>query len=204
VKVREIMTRPVTVVHTDTPVQEAAAMLTAHNITSMPVLDDDDQVVGIVSEADLIRERMPRHENDNTDHGEPAHLVSQVMTDTVVCLPDSADTADAAELMLNYDVRAIPIVSGSRLQGIVSRRDLLRSLVRDDDAIAAEVRSRLDYYAGRHGRWSVEVDDGVVTVAGQFDDEAERQVVSVLARTVAGVSSVHTDRHHRHHHVTTS
>src|SRR5262249_41489106 len=130
------------------------------------------------------------------------HLVGQVMTDTVVCLPDSADTADAAELMLNYDVRAVPVVSGSKLLGIVSRRDLLRTLIRGDDAIAAEVRSRLDYYAGHHGRWSVAVDDGVVTVGGQFDDEAEGQVITVLARTVAGGSRVHTRRAHpggKHH-----
>jgi len=96
----------------------------------------------------------------------------------------------------------VPVVTGSRLLGIISRRDLLRTLIRGDDTIAAEVHSRLDHYAGHHGRWSVSVNDGVVTIGGRFDDEAERQVVSVLARTVSGVSSVHTDRHH--HHVTTS
>lgn len=196
-KIREIMTRPVTTVHTDTPVEEAAALLATHNITSLPVLDDNDEVVGIVSEADLIRDRMPRHEHDTADRENPAHLVWQVMTDTVVCLTDSADTADAAELMLNYDVRAVPIVEGGRLEGIISRRDLLRTLVRDDDVIAAEVRERLGFYSGQHGRWTVAVEDGVVTVGGSFDDEAERQVVTVLARTVTGVNAVHSRSHPR-------
>src|SRR5438874_8990666 len=113
VKVREIMTRPVTTVHTDTPVDEAAALLATHNITSLPVLDDDDKVVGIISESDLIRDRMPRHDRDrHVAPARPAHRVWQVMTETVVCLAGSADTADAAELMLSYDVRAVPVVDG--------------------------------------------------------------------------------------------
>jgi CBS domain-containing protein len=191
VKVREIMTRPVTTVYTDTPVEEAAALLATHNITSLPVLDDNDLVVGIVSEADLIRDRMPRHDYETAERGHPAHRVWQVMTETVVCLTDSADTADVAELMLSYDVRAVPIVDGGRLEGIVSRRDLLRTLVRDDDVVAAEVRERLGFYSGQHGRWTVSVQDGEVSLGGSFDDEAERQVVTVLARTVPGVNAVH-------------
>jgi CBS-domain-containing membrane protein len=196
VKVRDIMTRPVTTVHTDTPIDEAAALLATHNITSLPVLDDEDKVVGIISEADLIRDRMPQHDGEALAPAHPAHRVWQVMTETVVCLTTAADTADAAELMLSYDVRAVPVVDGGRLEGIVSRRDLLRTLIRDDDLVAAEVRERLDYYAARHGRWGVTVEDGVVTLDGEFDDEAERQVVTVLARTVAGVTDVHTSRRH--------
>src|SRR5436305_5174468 len=156
------MTRPVTTVHTDTPVEEAAALLATHNVTSLPVLDDEDLVVGIVSESDLIRDRMPRHDGDTTDRERPAHLVWQVMTEAVVCLTDTADTADAAELMLNYDVRAVPIVEGGRLEGIVSRRDLLRTLIRDDDVIAAEVRERLSVSSGQDDRWTAAVHDGVV------------------------------------------
>jgi CBS domain-containing protein len=198
VKVREIMTRPVTTVHTDTPVEEAAALLATHNITSLPVLDDNDLVVGIVSESDLIRDRMPRHDYETADRGEHRpHRVWQVMTETVFCLTDTADTADVAEMMLSYDVRAVPIVDGGRLEGIISRRDLLRTMVRGDDVVAAEVKERLDFYSGQHGRWAVAVADGEVSLDGCFDDEAERQVVTVLARTVPGVDAVHTQHHPR-------
>jgi len=200
-KAREIMTKPVITVHTGTPVKDAAALLARHGITSLPVLDDDDRVVGIVSEADLIRDRMPhdprshlRRDGADDDQPDPAHQVGQVMTDTVVCMTPDADTGDLAELMLSYDVRAIPIVDGDHLEGVVSRRDLLRTLIRDDATVAAEIRLRLDSYAGAPDRWSVAVDDGVATISGHFDDTA-RRVVSVLARTVPGVSTVHIRRH---------
>ena len=113
------------------------------------------------------------------------------MTDTVVCLSEWADTADLADAFVENDVRAIPIIDGGDLVGIVSRRDVLRTLLRDDTAIRAEIRERLDALGGEAGRWRVEVTDGVVTVHGHFDDERERQTVLALCRTVAGVLRVH-------------
>lgn len=50
--------------------------------------------------------------------------------------------------------------------------------------------SHLDEYAGTARRWTAHVTDGVVTVAGPYDDEVERTVVGVLARSVPGVSAV--------------
>src|SRR5437763_6761417 len=123
-KACEIMTKPLITVRTDTPVKDAAALLAGRGITSLPVLDEDDRVVGIVSEADLIRDRMPhdprshlRRDETGDDHPDPAHLVGQVMTDVVVSMGGDADSADLAELMLSYDVRAIPIVDGGSLEG---------------------------------------------------------------------------------------
>ena len=198
-RAREIMTRQVVTVRTDTPAQKAAALLSEHGVTSLPVLDDDDRVVGIVSEIDLIRDRMPHDPRSHLrpathEQRDPARLVGQVMTDTVVCMPETADTGDLASTMLENNVRAVPIVDGGRLLGIVSRRDLLRTLLRDDDAIRAEVTQRLDDYAGEANRWTVAVDEGIVTIAGHFDDTQE-EIIAVLARTVPGVVRVHTQRH---------
>jgi CBS domain-containing protein len=199
-RAREIMTHPVVTVHTDTPVQRAAALLAQYGITSLPVVDEQDHVVGIVSEADLIRDRMPHDPRSHVlpaphEQPDPSRLVRQVMTETVVCVDHAADTADLAELMLVNNVRAVPIVDGSQLVGIVSRRDLLRTLVRDDDAITAEVQQRLDDYASEPGRWSVFADGGVVTITGHFDDDAQEQIATVLTRTVPGVIRVHIRRH---------
>ena len=199
-RAREIMTHPVVTVHTDTPVQRAAKLLAQYGITSLPVVDEEDHVVGIVSEGDLIRDRMPHDPRSHVlpaphEQPDPSRLVRQVMTETVVCVNHDADTADLAELMLVNNVRAVPIVDGSQLVGIVSRRDLLRTLVRDDDAITAEVQQRLDDYASEPVRWSVFVDGGVVTITGHFDDDAQEQIATVLARTVPGVVRVHLRRH---------
>ncbi len=192
----DIMTQPVVTVHTDTPIHQAAELLTDHGIISLPVLDEDHQVVGIVSEADLIRDRMPHDPRSHMlpappDQPDPAPLVGQVMTENVECVNHSADTADLAELMLAKNVRGAG--RGRFPAGrIVSRRDLLRTLIRDDGAIIADVQHRLDDAAADPGRWTVTSDGGVVTLSGRFDD-AQQRIVTVLARTVPGVVRVHTD-----------
>ena len=198
-KASEIMTRDVVVVHPDTTVRTAAERLTERGITSAPVVDDDGRVIGIVSEGDLIRGRMPHDVRshlrpDDHPHADPPHLVGDVMSDTVVCMAETADTADLAGLMINSHVRAVPIVDGRRLVGIVSRRDLLRTLVRDDAAVRAEVCARLADYAGRPDPWHVDVNDGIVIVRGHFD-EGEQRIVDVLARSVPGVLVVHCHAH---------
>lgn len=201
-RAREIMTQPVVTARTDTAIPDAAGLLAEHGITSLPVLDDDDRVVGIISEVDMIRNRMPHDPRSHLrpephEQPDPARLVRDVMSDTVICLGESADTADLAALMVDNNVRAVPIIDGSRLVGIVSRRDLLRTLIRDDAAITDEVRQRLADYAGESGRWHVGVADGVVTIRGHFEDDAQREIVTVLARTVPGALRVHTQHHPR-------
>ena len=196
----EIMTRTVITVHPGTSAQQAAQLMTDNGVASLPVLDDDGRVVGIVSESDLIRGRMPHDPRthprpDSSDEPDPAHRVGDVMTDFVVCLGENADVADLAAVMLDNNVQAVPIVDGATLIGIVSRRDLVRTLLRDDAVIRSELTQRVDDYAQESGRWKVEVDDGVVTISGHFDDEAQQEAVTELARTVPGVARVHLHRH---------
>jgi CBS domain-containing protein len=96
--------------------------------------------------------------------------------------------------MIDSDVRSIPIVDGSTVVGIVSRRDLLRTITRDDDILTAEIQHRVDDYAGGIRRWQVAVNDGVVTISGAFHDDAEENVVKILATTLPGATAVHLHR----------
>jgi CBS domain-containing protein len=82
------------------------------------------------------------------------------------------------------------VLDGGRLVGIVSRRDLLRTVVRSDPVLRDEVQQRLDGYAGGIRRWTAAVTDGTATVDGSFDDEAEQRVVTVLVQTVPGIGAV--------------
>jgi predicted transcriptional regulator len=107
----------------------------------------------------------------------------------VTAWPD-ADVADIAQLMLHHDIRSVPILDHGDLVGIVSRRDIVGSLIRTDDTVAREISHRLDGYAGGEHRWEVSVHDGVAGVVGAFDDEVEREVVSIMVRTVPGVARV--------------
>jgi CBS domain-containing protein len=92
--------------------------------------------------------------------------------------------------MLDHDVRCVPVLEGPELVGVVSRRDILGSLVRTEDVVGTELQVRLDEYAGGQRRWVATVTDGAAVVSGVFDDDVQEAVVGVLARTLPGVASV--------------
>ncbi|WP_291412893.1 CBS domain-containing protein [Actinophytocola sp.] len=96
------------------------------------------------------------------------------------------DVAELATALLDARQRSMPIVDGSRVVGIVTRRDIVATVARDDATVADDVRHRLEVYGGK-GRWRVACRDGVVTIGDQFDDEADRHVATVIAESVPGV-----------------
>ena len=181
----DVMSRPVLTVRADDTVDQVAALLTGGQITAAPVVDAQDDLVGIVSEGDLLRA--------HTRAGQAPHLVvvAEVMTKDVVTMPPDADLSAIAEAMLAHNVHSVPIVDDvGQLCGMVSRLDLLRAYVRTDDTVQLDAQHRLDEYAAGERIWSVAVADGVAEIAGEYSDEAERQVVEILVRTVPGVSRV--------------
>lgn len=133
----DVMTTDVITVPVDARIVDVADILTRHRIAAAPVLDAEGRLIGIVSESDLIdqavfpdpRAHMWRTERPGTVTPVPA-TVAEVMTSTVVAMPPTTDLADLADTMVTLGIRSIPIVLGSRVIGIVSRRDLLRTLVR--------------------------------------------------------------------------
>ncbi|MEU6641849.1 CBS domain-containing protein [Saccharomonospora sp. NPDC046836] len=177
---RDIMTRPVMTVHPDTLIRDAIAALVEHGFAALPVVDSEDRVLGIFSEADALRSAA----------GLSAEAaVGSMMTTPVEVVDADTDVARIAEHMLRDRRRCVPVVYDGVLIGVISRRDLLRSLVRQDDTIAAALRAVLAEYAGPRRRWSVNVVGGVAAIRGEFTDAAERQTIEALARTVPGVSS---------------
>lgn len=187
---RQIMSSPVVTVRPGTTVRDAAALLLGRRITAAPVLGDADELVGMVSEGDLVGRRFgqdPRsHVRPVDDEPTGPRTVGEVMTTTVVALGPSADAADVAAAMLSADVRSIPVVEGGAVLGIVSRRDLLRTLIRDDADIGADVLARLAPDRAATDDWDAEVTDGKVTLLGHFDEHAARAALAAT-RTVPGV-----------------
>jgi len=130
-KARDVMTHPVVTVLTSTTLAEAAQILSSNGFTALPVVDDDGRMVGIVTEADLINERIAP--DPGRQYWRPRRspsgsaTVERVMTSPVESLTPGADAADAARIMLRQHIRCLPIVDGQHLVGIVTRRDLMRS-----------------------------------------------------------------------------
>jgi CBS domain-containing protein len=192
VKAFEIMTKPVITARPDLPLKEAARLLDEHDISALPVVDAEGELVGIVSEADLLELETrpdPRYQLIPLPPAPaPPRLVSEVMTREVLAMPDDADVAHVAARMLQAHVKRIPILSGRRLVGIVSRRDIIKIVARGDQEILAEVDQLLDRQDLMRPDY-LTVEEGVVTVhcAG---DVGWRRMVEILVRTVPGVLEV--------------
>jgi CBS domain-containing protein len=129
-KARDVMTGPVITVQPDTRVGVAAALLVSHGFTGAPVVDAAGVVVGVVTEADLVRDRIPR--GDEPPPATPEPTVGEVMSRTVRAAGTEDDVADVVTMMLDAGVRSVPIIDGGELVGLVSRRDVLRAVSRGE------------------------------------------------------------------------
>ncbi|WP_328649630.1 CBS domain-containing protein [Amycolatopsis sp. NBC_00348] len=191
---RDIMSSPVVTVTPEMTVKYAANLLSAHGFTALPVLGGDGGLVGVVTEADLVRDRFPRDARyragpDERPAAPPSGTVGGVMTTPAVGMDAGTDVVDLVRVLLEDRIRSMPIVDGAHVVGVVTRRDLVRALARDDTVISADVRHQLSIYGGPR-RWTVEVHDGAVEVVDAFDDETDRHVATVLAQAVPGVTAV--------------
>ena len=189
-RAREIMTKSVLTVQPTATVGKASEMLTYRGFSALPVVDENGALVGIVTEADLIRNRFPQNSGEAPAPGlSPARTVAEVMTSPAVAVSHDEDLSVLARVMLAEHRRCVPVVDGTRLVGVVTRRDLVRVLSRTDAEIAADVRKHLQFLGGQ-ARWSVQVTDGEVVVRDQFDEASDRTVAQVLAEAVPGVIRV--------------
>jgi CBS domain-containing protein len=194
-RTRDVMTTDVVVVGADTPARDAARLLAERGFTALPVVDPFGALVGVVGETELLRDRLPQDPRWLV-HGEPvearqtpADVVAQVMTKAPVTVNPNTDLAEVAGLMLEHGVRSVPVVHEGHLAGIVTRRDMLRSITRADWVIEAEIHNRLGMVGGAQ-RWQVAVSGGRVSIVDKGNSATERHVVDVLVRAVAGVTDV--------------
>ncbi|GAA0708748.1 CBS domain-containing protein [Dactylosporangium roseum] len=118
--VRDVMTPAVLVATPDCRYEQIVDVLTGCGVSGMPVVDGTDHVLGVVSEADVMR-----------PHG--GATARELMTSPAVTVDAAAPVARAAELMERHRIRRLPVTGATgRLVGIVTRRDLLCRAARTD------------------------------------------------------------------------
>jgi len=113
-KVKDIMTTPVITVGRDAAVPDVAALLRERRVSAVPVVDDDGAVVGLVSQYDLLA-----REGATAD---------DVMTSAVISVTEDTDVDEVRHLLVERRIRRVPVLSGGRMVGIVSRSDVMALL----------------------------------------------------------------------------
>ncbi|MEU6933715.1 CBS domain-containing protein [Streptomyces sp. NPDC046385] len=178
-KVGGLMSDDVVSAVPSTPFKHVAKLLAEHDISGLPVVDEDEHVIGVVSESDLLARRRSS--------------ARELMTAPAVTVYAEETVADAARLMVRRGVERLPVVDEEeRLVGIVTRRDLLCVYLRPD----AEIRHRIrvDVLAEAMGlprdAVDVHVMDGVVTLEGRVRRRSRARVLVGLAERVDGVVAV--------------
>ena len=189
--VRDVMTTRVVTVSPRAGVKAAIQLLDDHQITAMPVVDAEGRLVGVVSEADVLRDAlMPdrrTHEIPVKAEGRTEQLtVNDVMTRLPMSVTADADLAVAASVLVDTAIKSLPVVEDGRVVGMVSRRDVIAVLAKRDPVIEAEVDELL---RDAEVECDVEVVDGIVHLSGPTEPHA-REIARVLASTVQGVVGV--------------
>jgi len=210
----DIMTADVETVAPDTGVVEIARRLLARNISAMPVVDDQGNVVGIVSEGDLMRrsenqtERQPswwirvfaEPEERARDYVKTHGMCARdIMSRNVISVSEGTSLADIAETLERHHIKRVTVMRDGKLVGIVSRANLLRGLVSVGTGTTAsqsdrDVRAAIESTASKAGlnmeHVSIVVAGGVATMWGMVESDAERSALGVAAERVSGVRQV--------------
>ncbi|GAA3168389.1 MULTISPECIES: CBS domain-containing protein [Nonomuraea] len=206
--VENVMTTEVVAVNQKASFHTVAELMISKGVSGLPVLDDDNHVLGVVSEADLLAKeefkeryygddyRPPlrarlRHAAGSEGSGRRKSLgetAGELMTAPAhVTTPDAA-VVSAARLMDRHGVKRLLVVdAGGRLTGIVSRRDLLKVFLRPDPEIEREAREVLGSDAAG---LDITVADGVVTLSGTLTEHSQALTTVSLTENIDGVVAV--------------
>lgn len=199
------MTKKVITLQPNQSIHEAAQVLADGRISAAPVVEEG-RVVGLVSEADLLRALLPSPRVDRgvslldmfsiIGRGKPAThhgiAVREIMSEFVVEVPEKMSIWKAAEIMDRRGIKRLP-VSGDdgKLVGIVSRADIVKAIGRTDEQIALEVARNIEVLGTEvFSDLSVTVDDGLTTLRGTADRRSTRDIAVRIAARVPGVTEV--------------
>lgn len=122
-KVADMMDKVFTTLKPDMPICEAVDILMKKKMTGAIVVDDKNNLVGILSEKDCLRILLY-----DTFHDEPNSQVKHLMHTDPITVPSDQDIISTAQLFLNSTFRRLPVVDGGKLVGQITRRDILRGM----------------------------------------------------------------------------
>ena len=215
-KAKDIMTPKVLSVGPDASILEAIQLILEKRISGLPVVDQNGQLAGIVTEGDFLRRaetetqrKRPRWIEFFIGPGRLAgeyvrthgRKVAEVMTPDPVTISEDTPLDEIVELMEEQRIKRLPVARDGEVVDIVSRADLLHALASLSREVPTQspsdtaIREQLLAELGKQ-QWvpkdfiNVVVRNGVVELWGSIFDERERQAVRVAAENTAGVREV--------------
>lgn len=210
VTAREIMSSPVVTARPETPVRELVELMLRSRISGLPIVDNDQRVLGIVTEADLfVKEDRPlpgpplfswhggslRLERMLGRYRKATGTVARdVMTENIIAAAEETNVQELAHLMVRHDINRVLILREGRLTGIVTRADVLKVFLRSDESILRTVRETLarELFIDP-ATLSLSCANGIVTIAGTVDRHSDWALVVKWIRSVDGVVAVRAD-----------
>lgn len=205
--VESVMTRKVVTARPRTTFKELVALMNEHRVSGLPVVDDAGRPTGVVSEADTLvkQEHLGVTENREPRIGRRRRArwrkatgrdAGDLMTAPAVVIGTGATITAAARVLVEKNIRRLCVVDADGvLVGVVSRRDVIRTFLRDDDVIRADIEE----HVFKKGMWlfpgtlTVTVAGGVATLGGSVERRTTAQIAGQLTHAVPGVVAVHNN-----------
>lgn len=211
--VSDVMTTDVAWVPPEASFAEVATVLRRARVRAVPVLDADRRLLGVLSEADLLATfelgdratgrrpwLRPRHiHRAEVAARAGATTAAELMSPSPVTAAPGDPVAAAARRMHDRGVAWMPVVAGDRVVGVLGRSDLLSVFHRADDEVRAEVVDEVfrRVLLVEPARVVVDVNGGVVTLEGELDTRADRDLAVRFTQRVEGVVAVVDRLRHR-------
>ncbi len=137
---KDIMTKDVVTTKKDTPIEEIAKLMLKNRISGIPVVDNANHIIGIVSESDLIYKVKPMSpslsywqspEKFEKEYWKiTATNAEEIMTTDVITADEEQTVEELATLMIEKHIKRIPIAKSQKLVGIISRADVIKAILK--------------------------------------------------------------------------
>jgi len=206
-KAADVMVSAVISVRPNARVEEVASILFANRISAVPVIDEQGELLGIVSEGDLMRRAEAGTDRSRSwwlgaeyvkSH---SHKVCDVMTRSVITATPETSLSEIATLLERNRIKRVPIVQNGKVVGIVSRANLLQALAgmptknaatasASDSQIRDQVLSRLNGELWRPSMLNVTVRDGSADLWGFVTSDDEKMATRIAVESIPGVKTI--------------
>jgi CBS domain-containing protein len=205
-KIEQLMTREPIAVGAETPLRDVAGILSERRISGLPVIGERLEVLGVVSEGDIVaKEQGPAPDRGRLlgrlrpDRARARKLAArtagEAMSAPAITIEANRSVAEAAQLLAGNGIKRLPVVDeNGTLVGIVTRADLVRAFARPDREIEQEIREDVVLRALwiEDPRLEIRVERGEVRLAGKLQNRSDAELLQRFAARVPGVVSVHS------------